>query len=91
MEKMYDVFELPVSYSGEFIYEKDQECNWCCGSFDTESQARLVSHAINHVDSLADALERLTETKVINPQYLGQLGVDAINNAKAALVAYRGK
>lgn len=50
----------------------------------------MIANCVNHADDLAEALERLTETKVINPQYLGQLGVDAINDAKAALAAYRG-
>ena len=56
--------------------------------------ARLVidmAERAKHADALAEALERITKTEVINPQYLGQLGVDAINDAKAALASYRGE
>lgn len=86
MKKMSEVFELPTSHSGEFIFNKDRESDWCIGSFDEHEQAQHASRAINHVDALADALEALLSDKAINH----------LNNknhalAVSALVDYRGE
>jgi len=56
MKKMSKAFKLPVVSSGEFIYNKGEEHDYCIGSFDTPKQTKLAALAINNVNSLYKAL-----------------------------------
>jgi hypothetical protein len=78
MKKLNDVFELPVSGQdvSEFYY---LDCS-------DEEDDDAIAHAINHIDTLADALEALTSDieSNNNPRYSFECAI-------AALAAYRGE
>lgn len=91
MKRMDEVFELPVA-AGERDHDEDDIFQaggngvWCA-TFCSDYQAKAAAHAINHVDSLADALEDLMDWNVKN------VLVDehpAYDRAAKALAAYRG-
>lgn len=80
MRRMNQVFALPIT--GENLSGTIRS-----GMTDTNEES-AIAHAINHVDSLADALETLLDA------VLSKKAEDSINNqiiaAAKALAAYRG-
>lgn len=80
MRRMNQVFALPIT--GENLSGTIR-----AGMTDTNEES-AIAHAINHVDSLADALETLLDA------VLFKKAEDSINNqiiaAAKALAAYRG-
>jgi len=91
MKKMSEVFELPVR-QGEGNIENidlfDSRGIWQA-AFNDHRQVEAAAHAINHVDTLADALAALIDGVTNRSQH------DHINNqiiaAVRALAAYRGE
>jgi hypothetical protein len=81
MKKISDVFELPIDHKQLELYgaKEKQGISFC----EAEEHA---AHAINHVDALADALE-----SIINASQLYMEDWSVLDDAKAALAAYRGE
>jgi hypothetical protein len=89
MKRMNDIFELPVRAALlGFVFDVT-----------TPDDDKAIANAINHIDSLADALESLTSDYV---SYRAVNGIDLtddhsaaldvkMNLAIAALAAYRGE
>ncbi len=98
MKRMDEVFNFPLdleennnrahlSDSEVYIATFDGAKRWD----DTIAlrQGRYATHAINHVDALADALEALL--KELDLTCIGSANLsDRIHDADAALAAYRG-
>jgi hypothetical protein len=55
--KVSEVFDLPAYSFGRIV--ADNLSAGGVGSFDSADMAKFAAHAINHVDALADALERI--------------------------------
>ena len=81
MKRMNEVFELPVSSNdGNHMYETGSR--WHVSQFYGAEKAQHAAHAINHIDSLADALESLTSDYV---SYRAVNGIDLTDDHSAAL------
>lgn len=90
MKRMSEVFELPVAVGGgmfdaDTIYNSDGNGDWV-STFETDEQAQHASHAINHVDALADALASLLKATDGYSAWWPKEHKNAID----ALAAYRG-
>lgn len=81
MKRMSDIFELPVRIT-ELVIDGDEIC------YGTSEQDSSASHAINHVDKLADALEDLMRWHVENVNVIHH---PAYDHAHSVLKAYRGE
>ena len=85
MKRMSEVFDLPVTvFSGDTI--EDSKGGYI-GDFWTDDMAKAASHAINHVDALADALYECFEEMGLEGKHDSRV----YRLADAALKAYRGK
>lgn len=80
MKKMSEVFEFPVNVKDLEIYGK------ATGLSSFEECEVHAAHAINHVDALVEALEAILDSYESQ-----QLRDSLLDNAKAALAAYRGE
>lgn len=85
MKRMSEVLNVRVVKN--VFYENDGQ-RWICAFVD-EEKAQHATHAINHVDALADALEAMIKShELVGGATSGYYAVLA--NAKSALEAYRG-
>lgn len=84
MKRMNEVFLLPVRVGVDDSVVNDDGSY--VGDLWTSDMAKLTAHAINNVDALADALEKLV------PYCFGgsEESTSAWADAKDALNAYRG-
>jgi len=90
MSLMQKVFNLPVNNSGAMIEESSGNL---CAKFNLPNEAKAAAHAINHVDALAESLEKITELAWLLSNDLGdefELRPEVVQ-AKATLSAYRGE
>ena len=91
MKKMNEVFELPVN-AGTFEVYGYIPVNGVrlVDSLDADEHA---AHAINHVDTLADALDKLLDEVAGDSihNYLSEEACKAHDAGIAALNAYRGE
>lgn len=82
--KASEVFDLPLTADGCLVYQSRGD--EYAAEFDSSKKAYVAAHAINHADTLADALESIIGlVDVTNEDELS-----ALDLAKAALAAYRG-
>lgn len=79
MKRMNEVFELPIYYADAVSFTVNL----------TRSETESITHAINNVDALADALETLLPHVESNRE-LGKSGESAHAAAQIVLNAYRG-
>lgn len=94
MKRMSEVFELPVGgrmFDKDAIYGADGNGEWVA-TFETDEQAELAAHAINHADALVDALESVVEMAwLISDDLADEFSArPEIVAAQKALAAYRG-
>lgn len=88
--KASEVFDLPVSVNHPFTREVKVGFNsvygYICIEFHNNRQANVAANCINHADALADALAELLDCAAEN----NLEGLQAYDDAEAALEAYRG-
>lgn len=88
MKKLRDIFELPVTgvdVQGKDVYYAQPENDKLADD--------AIAHAINHVDALADALDKLLDEVAGDSihNYLSEETCKAHDAGIAALNAYRGE
>jgi len=84
MKNMSEVFELPVMVDSDGDIDVGDE-DWI--HLQNHRQANAISHAINHVDALADTLEF-----ILNSNWnIESERRNARNAGEKALAAYRGE
>jgi hypothetical protein len=88
MKKINGTFNLPVQvfFTGQGFQVKTSPTDSPELETDCPVNAWAASHAINNVDALADALE-----SIINASQLYMEDWSILDDAKAALAAYRGE
>jgi len=98
MKKMSEVFKLPSNVLVNLDNELHDDRGRLLAEFSSRQYAKAASHAINHVDALADALELIVNDynsyRAVNEidmtdDHCAKLHQKMIN-ADKALAAYRG-
>jgi len=83
MKRMSEVFEMPLESHGELLKEAS---GVNCAMFLSVHECFMVARAASNADALADALD-----SIINASQLYMEDWSILDDAKAALAAYRGE